>query len=110
MMEIKILFALFLSIVFISSAYAEEVMSLDEAVRAALSGNPALRAGQKGIDASKKDIDIARSYLLPKLTFDLCLWAHGSIYEADPNRGICRYVIFFACGFYRKPMDELPRP
>jgi len=69
-MKIKILCALFLSIVFISSAYAEELMSLDEAVRTALSGNPALRAGKKGIDASKKEIDIARSYLLPKLTFE----------------------------------------
>ncbi len=48
----------------------ERILSLNEALEQALSGNPGLRANEKALSASREDIGIARSFLLPKLTFE----------------------------------------
>ena len=48
----------------------ERVLSLKEAIEQAMSGNPELRAGDRALFANREDISIAKSFLLPKLTFE----------------------------------------
>jgi|MudIll2142460700_1097286.scaffolds.fasta_scaffold20456_2 outer membrane protein TolC len=48
----------------------ERVLSLREAIDQALSGNSDLRAGEQSLSANREDIGIAKSFLLPKLTFE----------------------------------------
>ena len=48
----------------------ERVVSLREAIDQAMTGNPELRAGERALSAHREDIGIAKSFLLPKLTFE----------------------------------------
>ena len=48
----------------------ERVVSLREAIEQAMTGNPELRAGERALSAHREDIGIAKSFLLPKLTFE----------------------------------------
>jgi outer membrane protein TolC len=48
----------------------EKKLSLNEAIKTALEGNHELRASRNSLSASKEDIGVARSALLPKLTFE----------------------------------------
>jgi len=48
----------------------ERPLSLEEALRYSLEGNPELRAFGQGVLARKAEIGIARSFLLPKLAFE----------------------------------------
>jgi len=53
------------------NAYAaEQVLSLRDALLQALKGNPEIRAHERGLLAVKEDVSIARSFLLPKITFE----------------------------------------
>jgi outer membrane protein TolC len=51
-------------------AAGEEAMSLQEAVRTAMENNHDLRAFGNSVSAQQEDIGIARSSLLPKITFE----------------------------------------
>jgi outer membrane protein len=53
-----------------AAAAQEKVLSLSEALAWAMKDNPAIRAGGEGLLAQKEEIDIARSFLLPKLSFE----------------------------------------
>jgi len=48
----------------------EKVLSLREAIAYSMEGNPELRAAGHGLRAQGEEIRIARSYALPKLTFE----------------------------------------
>lgn len=48
----------------------ERVLSLKEAIEQAMFGNPELRAGESALFAYREDVGIAKSFLLPKLTFE----------------------------------------
>ncbi len=48
----------------------EKAYSLKEAIEIALKDNPELRAGSMNLRATKEDISIARSYLLPQLRIE----------------------------------------
>jgi outer membrane protein len=66
----RMLVAIFL-LAGVSAALAQErVLSLPEALEYAMGGNPELRAGTESLLAQKEEIGIARSFLLPKLTFE----------------------------------------
>jgi len=54
-----------------TAAFAEEqVLSLHDALMQALKGNPEIRANQQALLAVKEDINIARSFLLPRIAFE----------------------------------------
>ena len=56
---------------FLSAAVAEErAVSLQEALQIALENNHEIRAFRNYVAAQQQDIGIARSYLLPKITFE----------------------------------------
>lgn len=58
-------------LLFMQNAEAEEKrVALQDAVRLALQNNHEVLAFGKSLDATKEDIGIARSYLLPKITFE----------------------------------------
>ena len=52
------------------SLAGERVISLREALDYSMKGNPELRAAAEGLSAVKEDVGIARSLLLPKLSFE----------------------------------------
>jgi outer membrane protein TolC len=67
----KAVFAsLVILLVFANTVFAERVVSLDEAINIALRDNPEIKAFDNSVSAGREDIGIARSYLLPKLTFE----------------------------------------
>ena len=51
-------------------AYGERSLSLKEALSLAEKGNPEILASSESVLAAKEDIGIARSFLLPKITFE----------------------------------------
>jgi outer membrane protein len=53
-----------------TAAAQEKVLSLSEALAWAMKDNPALRAAGDGLLAQKEEMGIARSFLLPKLSFE----------------------------------------
>jgi outer membrane protein len=54
-----------------STAFArDKVLSLHEALELAMKDNPGIRAAGEGLMAQKEEIGIARSFLLPKLSFE----------------------------------------
>lgn len=53
-----------------TAAYAEQQLSLRDALLQALKDNPGIRARDRGLQADKMDVSIARSFLLPKITFE----------------------------------------
>ncbi len=61
---------LFFSLIIADNSAAEQVLSLREALLRALKGNHEIRAHESGLLAVKKDVGIARSFLLPKLSFE----------------------------------------
>ncbi len=65
-----ILVMLFLTIASQNAQALEKQVALQDAVRLALRNNHEILASGKALDASKEDIGIARSYLLPKITFE----------------------------------------
>jgi len=48
----------------------EKCLGLTEAIRIAMEGNHEIRASRNSLSARKEDIGIARSYLLPRITFE----------------------------------------
>jgi outer membrane protein len=65
------IFCCLLIVLLSTNAFPQErVLSLREAIEQALSGNPELRANDKALSAHWEDIGIAKSFLLPKLTFE----------------------------------------
>jgi outer membrane protein len=55
----------------LSAAVAQEkVLSLNEALSWAMKDNPAIRAAGEGLLAQKEEIGIAKSFLLPRLSFE----------------------------------------
>lgn len=72
---VKLITGLFLLFLLISSAWAqgqptERRMTLSEAVQTALVENHEIKALQSATSAQEKDIGIARSYLLPRISFE----------------------------------------
>lgn len=54
-----------------SAAYAEaQVLSLHDALTQAMKGNPEIRANEHALLAVKEEIGIAKSFLLPRVTFE----------------------------------------
>ena len=62
--------AFFLSFNLVNSAHAKEPVTLKEAVEEALVNSHGILAFRNSLSAQKEDIGIARSSLLPKLTFE----------------------------------------
>jgi outer membrane protein len=63
--------AFFIVLANLSTAVAQEkVLSLSAALARAMKDNPAIRAAGEGLLARKEEIGIARSFLLPKLSFE----------------------------------------
>lgn len=54
----------------VQKSYAEEQLTLNESVKAALENNNELRAMKSSLSAQEKDIGIARSNLLPKVKLE----------------------------------------
>ena len=63
---------LFLTVLCISTASSagEEQLSLRDCLLRAMRGNPEIRARGQGLLADQEDVRIARSFLLPKITFE----------------------------------------
>lgn len=67
----KILLLLFLLCGYSENSYAkEQVLTLHQALTQALHGNPEIRGQDRGLLAVHEDINIARSYLLPKVALE----------------------------------------
>lgn len=62
--------ALTITLLLPQASFAEMALSLKEAVAAGLKGNPEIRAFENSTAASREDVGIARSQLLPKITFE----------------------------------------
>jgi len=70
-MKRKRLWMFLLPFLFVSAAaHAEHQLSLRDALLQALRDNPGIRARDRGLMADKMDVSIARSFLLPKITFE----------------------------------------
>ena len=69
-LQINIFWCLLIVLLSANAFPQERVLSLREAIEQALSGNPELRANEKALSAHREDIGIAKSFLLPKLTFE----------------------------------------
>ena len=69
-LRITVFWLLLMSLLSAKAFPQERVLSLREAIEAALSGNPELRAYEKSLSAQKEEIGIAKSFLLPKLVFE----------------------------------------
>lgn len=66
----EILLAILFLFVPLSLNAEEKAYSLKEAIQIALRDNPELRAGKMNLEATREDISIARSYLLPQLKIE----------------------------------------
>jgi outer membrane protein len=69
-LHINIFWCLLLVLLSADAFPQERVLSLRAAIEQALSGNPELRAGEQALSAHREDIGIAKSFLLPRLTFE----------------------------------------